>query len=207
VAAGIDEAGAGRMLKLRCEVSIFLMDVPEEHMRGMPAGQEVIKTGEASVRQIVMIAETLCGGVCDQDVKASRDHDFGCQFPDAPAHLLFRIHIFSGTVPHGAAEPENAQAIVIVKPVVNSDAPARGIFIVDPVVVSPDVEEGTAYHCHQKLQIVRIQIPAGDDEVGACQAGGIVIIPKGLILFVTDYENFHVYLLPGLFGYPPGFRL
>jgi hypothetical protein len=67
---------------------------------------------------------------------------------------------------------------VIVDLLLNADTPFRRPSIITGIMIASDKQERTVSECHKKLQIIGIQVAAGDDQIYIFQLFRGKIVPK-----------------------------
>ena len=127
----------------------------------------------------------------DHNIHTTRPPERKAQAADAAAHLSFGVLIRTGMIAAAAAQAQNTKAIILHDPVIDAVAALRGMVQVGGIVVAGDIQHRAAGHGDQKLQIVIIQIAAGDDEIILCQTAGLIAAPQRLLLFIGHGKNPH----------------
>ena len=113
------------------------------------------------------------------------------QLPDAPAHLCVGVLVSPRMILAAASKPQNPDPVDHHQGIVNAVAALRGPGGITVVVIAVDVKHRTPGHGYEKGQIIRPQVPAGQNEVIILQLSGPIIIPEALVFLVGNCQNSH----------------
>ena len=109
-----------------------------------------------------------------------------------------------GSVPVavGAAQAQDADALVDIDAVLGADAAlGRGV-VIGVVVVAVDVDHRAAGHGHEKLQVLPPQVAAGQDQAEARQLLRRAVVVKLPRLHIRYRQNLHGPTTPLLCVFP-----
>ena len=167
-------------------------EVAVDKAQGMVPVQQLLKADEPPVGQILLVTQTPGRGMGHDDIHAAGADQGKPQLPYPFGHLPLRELPGSvGPILETAPETQDTQATVHHQLIVDAVAALRRAAAVPLVVVPVDVEKRRVGHGHQKGQIVRLQIPGGQDQVVSLQLSGGVVVPEGRALLVGHGQNAH----------------
>ena len=144
---------------------IFLVDMSVDHIVGVIFLHQVHKGLKSSVGDVLLIADTSCGRMGHQDIKAARSPKLQGKPLCTAAHLRFRVLIGSRAVPHGAAKSHDPHALAAIDLIFDAEASLGRGFFVAFIVISADIEHRCTGKTGEKGQVFRRQISAGDQDI------------------------------------------
>jgi hypothetical protein len=144
---------------------------------------------EAAVGVVVEVAPATRRRVGRDDVDASVELRLESRSDDAPGHVLLRVHVGPLLVPERPAEAHDPEAVEVIDLAVDVAASQGRSLVVDSVVVAPHVEEGHVEHRLDELEIARVEVAAGDDEVDALHPRAVEAVGEVRLLVVGDGEE------------------
>ena len=184
--ADVEDAGPGGVLRKRSFVpAVVRMDVTVELIGRVPLVEEQVETVEAAVRKVRQVSVPPRRHMGQKDVDPSSPQ-FPFGGPEAFLHLLLIILVGAAAVPAATPEAVKTQAMERLKAVFDTDAPFGRPLFVDAVVVAANIKQRAVAHCYEILQIIGVQIPAGQDEVEVLQELSPARVPLMHIFFVCD---------------------
>ena len=112
--------------------------------------------------------------------------EFPFRGPKALLHLLLIKLVGTAAVPAATPEAVKTQAMERLEAVFDTDAPFGRPLFIDAVVVAANIKQRAVAYCYEILQIIGVQIPAGQDEVEVLQELSPAPVPQMHIFFVCD---------------------
>lgn len=153
--------------------------------------QQREKSGKSPVGKIREVVHLISGGMGDKNVEAFMPPQFEGESADSVLHLPFGVLVGgAGNIPHGAAQPQNADAPVDKNIILDAGTAFGRIQVEIFVVVSHDIEERHIAEGHKKTQIFLRQVAAGNNEIDIFHPFGIIIIVEQFRLMIRHYHNF-----------------
>lgn len=141
--------------------SVIPVNVPMDKIgRSVPIHQ-IHKALEASVGQSFEVIDMESRSVGKQDVKPVMLLHLKIQPPDSPLHLLFRVHIRTGTVSIGTTQPKDPQPLTDNNAVLGANTAIRRHCGKAVIMISQNIYQRAMSQCDHKFQIALFQIPAG----------------------------------------------
>ena len=144
-----------------------------------------------SVGHIVAVVETVGGRVGQEDIESSVILQPPPELPYPPAHLGLGILMFPRLIPHGTSKPQYPDPFVYVDPVFDTDTPVGRRLLVAVVMISVHIQNRSVRKGSKKRQILRFQIPTGEDQVDPLQHAFVKIIPQCFRFLIGNGHDFH----------------
>ena len=117
------------------------------------------------MRQIHPIIELVRRSVGDQYIKSLIAPQFPPELAHAAVHLGIRILVISRAVAHGTTKPQNPHSFVHEYIIFDTDTALRRFYFIFFVVIAMHIQNRDIGQCHQKHQIIRIQITARYNQI------------------------------------------
>ena len=174
----IDDGGAAPVQHPGATHAIAGVDMAVDQILGGVPIQQGEEGGKALVRPVVFVAIAPGGGVGDHNVHAAGAVKAVAKAANAPLHVSFGVLVGAAGIPGTAAQPQDPQATYADHLILDAGAALWGMGLIAAIVIAVDVEDGSPSHGHQKGEVLRIQVAAGQDEVNAIQSSGPVIVPQ-----------------------------
>ena len=174
-----------------------------DHEAGAGCAQQAVEAGKASVGKVFHVPPSSGGSMGDKNVDSACKNRFQMGFKGAGTHLIFCVHKRTFLIAHRPAQAQDPQSLVPEDPVLNTCTSFRECLVVSSVMVSVHIQERSGCHGHQKLQISRSQISAGDDQIHIRKFFGLIRIPQGLGFNIRYGKYFHS--MPSVLPIPRNF--
>lgn len=139
--------------------------MPVHKISGPVRIQQVPESLKALMRQILAIEKTLSRRVGQQDVDSPVSLQRKPQLPDPAVHLRLSILVDSRLIPEGTSQTEDSYTLVDIDGIFHADTALRRGLGIAVVVISMDIENRTFYKSGEKREVLRRQIPAGQNQI------------------------------------------
>jgi len=133
-----------------------------DQVSGLPTVQQGEKGFEAAMGKILAVSIAERGSVSQNNIDAAMFFQLAAKLPDAKSHLPFAVLMGTGAVSGGAAKTQNTQVTNSDQFVFDAVTAFWGTLGIAAVMISVDIKQRCAAHCHQKRQVLRFQIAAGE---------------------------------------------
>ena len=129
------------------------MHVSMDKIPGLPLLKQRIETLKSHVGKIIHIPVSACRCMGQQNVESIHKYSPYLGHSDTSLHIVFRVLIAPGVIPHAAPESQYAEPFVVVDRIFDANATPGRLCFIFAVMVPADVKEGTVGQRDQKFQI------------------------------------------------------
>ncbi len=167
------------------------MDMSVNKIAGGIAVQQVSKALKPLVGKILPVVEMPGGRMGQKDIKAFLAPEGKGQSADAPVHFLLGILVGAWFVAHRASKTQYAHAFKFVDLSVDAGTSFWRSLMIAVIMISVYIQYRPLEKSGKERQVLRMQIPAGEDQIDPLQFAFVEIIPQPGGFFVCEYHNLH----------------
>ena len=167
------------------------MGMSVEKEGGLIAIQQPVEGLKAGMGQVMAGNHVPSRGVGEEQIKAFFEVELWGQAHGPEAHLPLGVLVCALPVSHGPAQPHDAQPLILIIEPIHADTAQRRVFCIVLVVVAVDIEHRTVGKGGKKREVLRLHIPAGENQIDPVQLLRGEVVPEigGFLVGYGKYSH------------------